>query len=173
VRAAVPAVLALLLAGCGGGGGGPLEGAGGFEPPSGAVDAGRGEIPDQVARVPSYRLNGPREGTPVTFRMRVRNSGDETVTITGVDGDKDIDGQFVSERLAGGPVKLAPGATETIEVGGRTGRCADRLAGQVTQKIRQRLRYRQASDDGTQDVDLKAILEVVSPEDSGCPSRGG
>jgi hypothetical protein len=161
---------AALVASCGGGG--PLEGAGGFEPPSGAVDAGRGEIPDQVERVPSYRLEGPREGTPVTFRMRVRNTGDEAVTITGVEGDKDVDGQFISERLGGGPVKLAPGATETIEVSGRTGRCAERLAGQVTTKIRQRLRYRQASDDGTQDVDLQAILEVVSPEDSGCPSRG-
>jgi hypothetical protein len=161
-----------LLAGCGGGGG-PLEGAGGFEPPSGAVDDGRGEIPDQVERVPSYRLNGPREGTPVTFRMRVRNTGKDAITVTGVDGDKDIDGQFVSERLGGGPVKLAPGATETIEVRGRTGRCADRLAGQVTQKIRQRLRYRGGGDEHTQDVDLEAILEVVSPADAGCPSRGG
>jgi hypothetical protein len=162
---------AALLAGCGGGG--PLEGAGGFEPPSGAIDAGRGEIPDQVERVPSYRLERPREGTPVTFRMRVRNTGQDEVTITGVDGDKDIDGQFVSERLVGGPVRLAPGATETLEVSGKTGRCADRLAGQVTQKIRQRLRYRSGGDEHTQDVDLKAILEVVSPDDSGCPGRGG
>jgi hypothetical protein len=172
VKAGLVVVAAVLVAGCGGGGG-PLEGAGGFEPPSGAVDAGRGEIPDQVERVPSYRLDGPREGTPVTFRMRVRNTGQDEVTVTGVDGDKDIDGQFVSERLGGGPVKLAPGATETIEVSGRTGRCADRLAGQVTQKFRQRLRYRSGGDEKTQDVDLEAILEVVSPEDSACPSRGG
>jgi hypothetical protein len=171
-RRASLVVAAALLAGCGGGGG-PLEGAGGFEPPAGAISAGEGEIPDQVERVPSYRLEAPRDGTPVTFRMRVRNTGDEEVTITGVDGDKDIDGQFVSERLVEGPVRLAPGATETVEVSGRTGRCADRMAGQVTTKIRQRLRYRQASDDGTQDVDLKAILEVVSPDDAGCPGRGG
>jgi len=163
---------AALLAGCGGGGG-PLEGAGGFEPPAGAISAGEGEIPDQVERVPSYRLEGPREDTPVTFRMRVRNAGRDEVTITGVDGDKDIDGQFVSERLASGPVRLAPGVTETVEVSGRTGRCADRLAGQVTQKIRQRLRYRSGGDEHTQDVDLKAILEVVSPDDAGCPGRGG
>jgi hypothetical protein len=170
MRCAVLVAATALLAGSGGGSG-PLEGAGGFEPPAGAVSAGEGEIPDQVERVPSYRLQGRREGTPVTFRMRVRNTGDEVVTITGVGGDKDIDGQFVSERLAGEPVRLAPGATKTIEVSGRTGRCAERAAGQVTQKIRQRLRYRQASDDGTQDVDLKAILEVVSPDDAGCPGR--
>jgi hypothetical protein len=104
--------------------------------------------------------------------MRVRNTGDEAVTITGVEGDEDIDGQFISQRLAA-PVRIAPGATGTVEVTGRLGRCADRDPGQVTTKIRQRLRYRQASDDGTQDVDLKAILEVVSPDDAGCPSRGG
>jgi hypothetical protein len=171
MRRAGLVVAAALLAGCGGGG--PLEGAGGFEPPGRAVSAGLGEIPDQVKRVPSYRLEGPREGTPVTFRMRVRNTGGDEVTITGVDGDKDVDGQFVSERLGSAPVRLAPGATETVEVSGRTGRCADRLAGQVTQKIRQRLRYRSGGDDHTQDVDLKAILEVVSPDDAGCPSRGG
>jgi hypothetical protein len=136
MRRASLVVAAALLAGCGGGGG-PLEGAGGFEPPAGAVSAGEGEIPDQVERVPSYRLEGPR----VTFRMRVRNTGDEEVTITDVDGDKDIDGQFVSAGLAGGPVRLAPGATGTVTVSGRTGRCADRTAGQVTTKIRQRLRY--------------------------------
>jgi hypothetical protein len=163
-------VAAALLAGCGGGGG-PLEGAGGFEPPSGAIDAGRGEIPDQVERVPAYRLQGWREGAAATFRMRVRNTGDEAVTITGVEGDEDIDGQFIPQRLAGGQVRIAPGATGTVEVAGRLGRCADRDPGQVTTKIRQRLRYRQASDDGTQDVDLKAILEVVSPADAGCPSR--
>jgi hypothetical protein len=172
MRRAGLVVVAALLAGCGGGGG-PLEGTGGFEPPAGAISAGEGEIPDQVERVPSYRLQGWREGAPATFRMRVRNTGDEAVTITGVEGDEDIDGQFVSQRLAGGPVRLAPGATATVGVAGRLGRCADRDPGQVTTKIRQRLRYRQASDDGTQDVDLKAILEVVSPDDAGCPSRGG
>jgi hypothetical protein len=169
VRRAALVVVAL-LAGCGGGGG-PLEGTGGFEPPSGAVDAGRGEIPDQVERVPAYRLEGPREGTPVAFAMRVRNTGRDEVTISGVDGDEDIDGQFVSERLASGPVRLAPGATATVGVRGRTGRCAERTAGQVTQKIRQRLRYRTGGDEHTQDVDLKAILEVVSPDDAGCPGR--
>jgi hypothetical protein len=161
---------AALLAGCGGGG--PLEGGDGFQPPAGAVSAGQGEIPDQVERVPSYRLKGWREGAPATFRMRVRNGGDEALTITGVGGDEDIDGQFISQRLAGGPVRVAPGATATVEVSGRLGRCADRHPGQITTKIRQRLRYRQASDDGTQDVDLKAILEVVSPDDAGCPGRG-
>jgi hypothetical protein len=171
MRRAGLVVAAALLAGCGGGGG-PLEGESGFEPPAGAVSAGEGEIPDQVERVPSYRLQGWREGAPATFRMRVRNTGDEAVTITGVEGDEDIDGQFISQRLAG-PVRIAPGATGTVEVAGRLGRCADRDPGQVTTKIRQRLRYRQASDDGTQDVDLKAILEVVSPDDAGCPSRGG
>jgi hypothetical protein len=170
MRRAGLVVAAALLAGCGGGGG-PLEGADGFEPPAGAISAGEGEIPDQVERVPSYRLQGWREGAPATFRMRVRNTGDETVTITGVEGDEDIDGQFISRGLAGGPVRVAPGATATVEVAGRLGRCADRDPGQVTTKIRQRLRYRQASDDGTQDVDLKAILEIVSPEDAGCPSR--
>jgi hypothetical protein len=163
-------VVAALLAGCGGGGG-PLEGAGGFHAPAGAVSAGEGEIPDQVERVPSYRLQGWREGAPATFRMRVRNTGDEAVTITGVEGDEDIDGQFVSQRLAGGSVRIGPGASATVEVVGRLGRCVDRDPGQVTTKFRQRLRYRRASDDGTQDVDLKAILEVVSPEDAGCPGR--
>ena len=171
MRRAGLVVAAALLAGCGGGG--PLEGAGGFQPPAGAVSAGKGEIPDQVERVPSYRLQAWREGAPATFRMRVRNTGDEAVTITGVEGDEDIDGQFVSQRLAGGPVRVAPGATGTVEVAGHLGRCADRRPGQVTTKIRQRLRYRQASDDGTQDVDLLAILEVVAPGDAGCPSRGG
>jgi hypothetical protein len=170
MRRAGLVVAVALLAGCGGGGG-PLEGAGGFVPPAGAVSAGEGEIPDQVERVPSYRLDGWREGAPATFRMRVRNTGDEAVTITGVEGDEDIDGQFVSQRLGGGPVRIAHGETATVEVAGRLGRCADRDPGQVTTKIRQRLRYRQASDDGTQDVDLKAILEVVSPDDAGCPSR--
>jgi hypothetical protein len=170
MRRAGVVIAAALLAGCGGGGG-PLEGAGGFEPPAGAVSAGEGEIPDQVERVPSYRLGGWREGAPATFRMRVRNTGDEAVTITGVEGDEDIDGQFVSQRLGGGPVRIAPGETATVEVAGRLGRCADRDPGQVTTKIRQRLRYRQASDDGTQDVDLKAILEAVSPDAAGCPSR--
>ncbi len=171
MRRAGVVLAAALLGGCGGGG--PLEGAGGFQPPAGAVSAGKGEIPDQVERVPSYRLQGWREGAPVTFRMRVRNTGDEAVTITGVEGDEDIDGQFVSQRLAGGPVRVAPGATAAVGVAGRLGRCADRRPGQVTTKIRQRLRYRQASDDGTQDVDLLAILEVVSPADAGCPGRGG
>ena len=171
MRRAGVVLAAALLGGCGGGG--PLEGAGGFQPPAGAVSAGRGEIPDQVERVPSYRLQGWREGAPATFRMRVRNTGDEAVTITGVEGDEDIDGQFVSQRLAGGPVRVGPGATAAVGVAGRLGRCADRRPGQVTTKIRQRLRYRQASDDGTQDVDLLAILEVVSPADAGCPGRRG
>jgi hypothetical protein len=96
-----------LAAGCGGGG--PLEPAGGFEPPSGSVFSGRRVQHESANRMPAYRLEDPREGTPLRYRVRVRNGVKESVTITGVAGD--------------------------------------------------------------QDVDLDAYLEIVSPEDAGCPSR--
>jgi hypothetical protein len=160
-----------LLAGCGGGGG-PLEPGGGFEPPSGAVSAGQRQHHERVEQVPAYRLEKPREGTPLRYRVRLRNGGDEPVTVTGVDDDEDVDGQFVSQRL-GAPVRLAPGATGTVEVVGRIGRCAERAAGQLTEKVEQRFRYRTGGDEHTQTVDLDAYLEIVSPEDAGCPSRGG
>jgi hypothetical protein len=159
-RACLVLAAGALLVGCGGGGG-PLEGAGGFEPPAGAIGAGQGEIPDRVERVPSYRVQGAREGTLLSYRVRLRNTGSGPVTVTGVAGDEDVDGPFVSTRLGGGPVRLAPGATATVEVVGRVGRCADRAPGQLTTKFRQRFRYRSGDDEGTQDVDLLAILEVA------------
>jgi hypothetical protein len=168
-RAVVAAVLGL-VAGCGGGSG-PLAPAGGFEPPAGAVLTGRGDLPDKVGQFPSYRLRDVREGAPLRYRVRLHSGGEEPVTITGVDGDEDIDGQFVSAGVAG-PVRIAPGTTSTVEVVGRLGRCADRAAGQLTSKSAQRFRYRSGDDEHTQDVDLDAILEIVSPADAGCPSRG-
>lgn len=157
-----------LVAGCGGAG--PLEPAGGFEPPSGSVFTGRRAHHEGANRVPAYRLEEPREGTPVRYRVRVRNGGEGPVTITGVAGDQDVDGQFVSQGVAA-PVRLVPGATGTVEVLGRTGRCAERTAGQLTEKVEQLFRYRSGGDEHTQNVDLDAYLEIVSPEDAGCPSR--
>jgi hypothetical protein len=162
--------LAVLAAGCGGSGNGPLEPAGGFEPPPGAVAAGQRQHHERVEQVPSYRVVEPREGTPLRYRIRLRNAGEKTLTVTGVADDENVDGQFVSQRVAA-PVRLAPGATATVEVLGRAGRCADRAAGQLTEKVEQIFRYRTDGDEKTQQVDLDAYLDIVSPEDSGCPSR--
>jgi hypothetical protein len=163
-------VFVALAAGCGGSGNGPLEPAGGFEPPSGAVAAGQRQHHERVEQVPSYRVEGPHEGTPLRYRIRLRNAGEDAVTVTGVADDEDVDGQFVSQRLAA-PVRLAPGATATVEVLGRAGRCADRAAGQLTEKVEQIFRYRTGGDEKTQQVDLDAYFDIVSPEDAGCPSR--
>jgi hypothetical protein len=60
-------------------------------------------------------------------------------------------------------VRLAPGATGTVEVLGRTVRCAERAARQLTEKVGQRFRYHSGGDEHTQNVDLDAYLEIVTP----------
>ena len=170
MRALGAGALAILLGGCGGGGSGPLVAPGGFEGPPGAKLTGRRIPPGRVKRVPAFRVQGA-EGSPLSYRVRLRNDDGGAVTVTGVRDDPDLDGQFVVTGMQDGPVRIAPGSTAFVGVRGRLGRCEKRAAGQLTVTTQERFAYRAGGDEGVQQVDLPAIIEVESPPDADCPGR--
>jgi predicted small lipoprotein YifL len=161
VRRALAAVLlaAAALAGCGSSGSLEVVDA---APPEGAQDLGitgtKRSSSDPPSRIPRYRVEAD-DGSPLSFTVRVRNTGSEPVEVSGVEPDPDRDGAFRPERVAGAPVRIEPGAEEELTVEGRVDGC--RFGGQIVALAGPALEL----DDGDQELGLPIHVEVKT---TGC-----
>ena len=159
MRLAAAAVLAGVLAGCGGSGA-PLEIVS-AEPPAGAQAAGKvaerqgGADPDAGERI--YELR-PQEGAELTYTVTVRNPTDEVVSVTGVVADEDRDGAFVPERISGGPVAVRPGAEAAVTVEGTVRGCE--FGAQDVPLAGPELELRTDGGTSTQELDLGIQVEI-------------
>jgi len=164
-RLALPAVLALALAGCGGGGG-PLELVS-AEPPAGAQAAGKraerqgGADPDAGERIYDLR---PQEGSAIDYTVTVRNPTSEVVSVTGVAADEDRDGAFVPERIGNGPVHVEPGREADVTVEGTVRGCD--YGSQEVPLAGPELELRTDGGTETQELDLGIQVEI---QVRGCP----
>jgi hypothetical protein len=162
VRRAVAMVLvaaAALPAGCGSSGSLEVVDA---EPPAGAQDLGitgtKRSSSDPASRIPRYRVEA-QDGSPLAFTVTVRNAGSEPVEVTGVEPDPGRDGAFAPERVAGAPVRIAPGAEEQLTIEGRVDGC--RFGGQIVSLAGPALEL----GDGEQELGLPIQVEVKA---TGC-----
>jgi predicted small lipoprotein YifL len=155
VRTPLALVAVLVLAGCGGSGSLQLVSA---EPPAGAQAAGRENTrqgtPDADSGEPIFTLE-PAEGSELSYTVRVRNTGDEAVRVTGVVADKSRDGAFVPERVERAPVTIDPGATEELVIAGHVRGC--RFGGQKVALAGPELKL---ADGGSQSFDLGIQVEL-------------
>ena len=141
---------ALLLAGCGGE---PSLAASWFAPGAGLTDVPDRRTNGSVDPVPTWRV----KGGAVAFGITLRNEGDDTLMVTGVERDENgHDQQFVPEGIDSA-VELTPGARMTVRVRGRA-ECNGRAAGQISKKTAQRFTL---GDGTTRDVDLGALIEFA------------
>ena len=149
----IAALGVLALAGCGS----SLHlQAAGFVPPDGATPAGQRIPAGQVARVPAYRL-AVHAGDTLRFRVTLRNTGTDAVSVTGVAHDTDVDGYLVPAGIEPSPLRIGAGRQATATVTARVPGCGDSAPGQLREKQGQVLQ----TSRGRGEVRLGAILSVT------------
>ncbi len=163
---ALPAVLLASLAGCGDRSTLRAER---VEPPPGFTQTGLtagSPTPGRprIAETRYWRYEDLSDGDELTWKITVRNTGDETVRVVGVRSDPSRERVLRPRELAGPAVTVEPGRTAEVEVRGEIAKCepqgVELLYGTGTTEME--IESPPGEDAGTDVVDLDVRFEVAS-----------
>ncbi len=118
----------------------------------------------RIAETRYWRYEDLSDGDELTWKITVRNTGDETVRVVGVRSDPSRERVLRPRELAGPAVTIDPGRTADVEVRGEIFECdqqgVELLYGTGTTELE--LESPPGEDAGTDVVDLDVRFEVAS-----------
>ncbi len=118
----------------------------------------------RIAETRYWRYEDLSDGDELTWKITVRNTGDETVRVVGVRSDPSRERVLRPRELAGPAVTVEPGRTAEVEVRGEIAKCepqgVELLYGTGTTEME--IESPPGEDAGTDVVDLDVRFEVAS-----------